>query len=143
MKNDKEKFKKDNLNIILDAIFKFAKNTAKEFYFKIWVKNPPKCPAFDGEVIQITRSGWEHIIDETSRTKTDVMGRLFVLERAKALLEKAVTFAEIVEREKAVYWVFDGMIKEVRIRVVVKSYSKRPKYFLTVIKKGSVEKYFE
>ena len=131
--------KNENLNMILDATFKFAKKTAKEFYFKIWAKNSPKCPAFGGEVIQITQDGWEHIAHDESKTKTDILGRLFVLERAKSLLERAVTFAEVIEREKAVYWIFDGIIDEIKIRVVVKSYDKRPKYFLTVIKKGTVE----
>ena len=85
---------KDNLDTILNQTFKYAKRIAREFYFYSWAKNPPKCPAFRREIVHITREGWEHIIDDTSRTKTDVLGRLFVLERAKLLLEKATTFSE-------------------------------------------------
>lgn len=134
MQNDKE-----NLNTILDATFKFAQKTARDFYFNVWAKNPPKCSAFDGEVIHITQEGWEHITHSEGKTKTDILGRLFVLERAKILLEKAVAFTEVIERDKAVYWIFDNIIDEIKIKVVVKSYDKRPKYFLTVIKKGSVD----
>lgn len=128
-----------NFDTILNRAFKYAKQIAKEFYFKEWTPNPPKCPAFDGEIVHITREGWEHIIDETARTKTDVLGRLFVLERAKALLEKATTFSEQHKRNKKEYWVFDSVINKIRLRVIVRSIENNPKHFLTVIKKGTIE----
>ncbi len=131
--------KNENLNTILDATFKFAKKTAKEFYFKIWVKNSPKCPAFGGEVINISHYGWEHLIHDENKTKSDIMGRLFVLERVKFLLETATTFSEKRIIKNREYWVFDSVIEDVRLRVVVKSIDNQPKHFLTVIKKGTVE----
>lgn len=133
------KFSSQNLDRILDYIFKYAKQIAKEFYFQEWASNSPKCPAFNGEIVHITREGWEHIIDETTRTKTDVLGRLFVLERAKALLEKATTFSEQHKRNEKEYWVFDSVINKIRLRVIVRSIENNPKHFLTVIKKGTIE----
>jgi len=127
------------LDTILNHTFKYAKKLAKDFYFNVWAKNSPKCPALGGEIINITREGWEHIIDETSRTKADVLGRLFVLERAKVLLETANIFTTKEKRQKGEYWIFDGVIKQVRIKVVVRSIEGTPKHFLTVIKKGTIE----
>lgn len=138
MKNDKE-----NLNTILDATFKFAKKTAKEFYFKIWAKNPPKCSAFDGEIIYITREGWEHTIKIIRRTKMDVLGRLFVLERAKLFLDEARLFQDhtekIINKKLHEYWIFEGIIEEVSVKVVIRSIAKGQKHFLSVIRKGSVK----
>lgn len=143
MQNYKEKLKKENLNTILDTTFKFAKKTAKEFYFKTWVKNPPQCPAFSGEVIHISREGWEHTIKEIRRTKMDVLGRLFVLERAKLLLDEAGLFQDhterIINKKLHEYWIFGGIIEEVSVKVVVRSIAKGQKHFLSVIRKGTVE----
>ncbi|MAG44780.1 hypothetical protein CL633_02720 [bacterium] len=130
---------KQKLDTILNKTFKFAKKTAKNFYFNTWAKNPPQCQALDNQIIAITREGWEHIIDDTSRTKTDVLGRLFVLERAKKLLEKTTTFSQKHTKNDKEYWVFDGVVKNIALRVVIRSIKKSPLHFLTVIKKGTVE----
>ncbi len=73
--------KLNSMDEIFHKTFKHAKQLAKEFYFGVWAKNPPRCQAFSGEMIHITREGWEHITHEEGKTKTDIMGRLFVLER--------------------------------------------------------------
>lgn len=127
-----------DFDTILNYTFLYAQKKAKEFYFKIWVQNFPRCPAFGGEVVYITREGWEHIIDDTGRTKSDVLGRLFVLERAKELLETATIFVTQEERKEKLYWIFDGVVADVRIKVVVRSINNGPKHFLTVIKKGTI-----
>ena len=84
--------KKKNLDKILNRTLKYAKKIAKKFYFQEWEKDPPKCPAFDGEIINITREGWEHIVHSEIKTKTDILGRLFVLERARELLQTATIY---------------------------------------------------
>ena len=53
-----QKTEDNNLDTILNRTFKYAKQTAKEFYFKKWAKDPPKPPAFEGEIVHITREGW-------------------------------------------------------------------------------------
>jgi len=133
MQNDK-----DNLNTILDATFKFAKKTAKEFYFKQWAKNPPACPAFDGEVINISHIGWAHITHEEYRTKMDILGRLFILERAKQLLEEMPRFQSHEKRDDIDYWVFEGVIATVSIRVIVRSVNQGERHFYSIVRKGTV-----
>jgi len=132
----------DQLNTILNATFKFAKQKAKEFYFRNWAKNPPVCPAFDGEVVNITREGWEHTIKEIRRTKMDVLGRLFILERAKKLLAEAALYQDhtekIINQQLHEYWVFYAILDEISIKVIVRSIAKGSKHFLSVIRKGTI-----
>jgi len=129
---------------IFHKTFKYAKQLAREFYFRVWAKSPPQCLAFGGEVVHVTREGWEHIIDDTARTRTDVLGRLFTLERAKKLLEEAATFQDHRERtdlpQKVEYWMFEAVIAEVKVRVIVRSIAGGPKHFLSVVKKGTIER---
>ncbi len=134
-KNKNKKF--DN---ILNQTLKYAKKLAKEFYFNNWSKNPPRCQAFGGEIINITREGWEHITHDEVKTKTDILGRLFVLERAKFLLETTSSFLKREYKEKYYYWIFEKIVNDVKIKVIVRSVGSKPKHFLSVIKKGSVEK---
>jgi len=129
---------KNNLDTIINQTLKYAKKIAKEFYFKEWAKNPPKCQAFDGEIIDITREGWEHITHHEVKTKTDVIGRLFVLERAKVLLETTTLFNIKEVKEEKTYWILEGAIQGVRIKVIVRSIDDGPKHFLSVIKKGTI-----
>lgn len=138
------KFSSQNLDTILNRVFKYAKQTAKEFYFQEWASNPPKCPAFDGEIVHITREGWEHVVTTIRRTKMDVLGRLFVLERTKKMLEESTTFQDYQkatdQKCKAEYWIFYGIVADVNIKIIVRSIKGGPKHFLSVVKKGSIEK---
>lgn len=138
---DKEPIQNRELKLdnILDKTFKYAKEIAKKFYFQQWVTNPPKCPAFEGDVVHITQEGWEHITHDESKTKTDILGRLFVLERAKILLEKIDTFSDKENRNRKEYWIFNDVIRGIKLRVVVRSIEGVPKHFLTAIKKGTIE----
>lgn len=47
-------FTNKKLDTVLNRTFKYAKQIAKEFYFKEWAPNPPKCPAFDIEKLLIS-----------------------------------------------------------------------------------------
>ena len=86
---------------IFHRTFKYAKQLAREFYFGVWAKTPPRCPAFGGETVSITREGWEHITHEEGKTKTDIMGRLFMLERAKRLLiERDIAYDARKQKQK-------------------------------------------
>ncbi|MFH0854015.1 MAG: hypothetical protein V1891_00780 [bacterium] len=131
---------KKQLDKIMRMTFKHAKKLARDFYFNEWVKNPPKCAAFDGEIIHISRIGWEHIMYDEAKTCMDVLGRLFVLERAKELLEYATQFQDYEKRGRREYWAFEAVIDEVKIRVIVEAVDKTEKHFLSVIRKGSVRK---
>ena len=129
-----------NLDIIFNNTFKHAKKLAKEFYFGDWVKNPPKCPAFKNEIIHISRIGWSHIVHDEAKTRMDILGRIFILERAKKLLETATQFQDYEKRDGNEYWSFNAVAQDIKIRVIVKAIQGKEKHFLSVIRKGSVQK---
>jgi hypothetical protein len=79
---------------IFEKTFRFAEQAARRFYFQIWKLNQQPCPAFQGEIVKITRVGWDHLLTARHRTKLDLLGRFFVLERAKHLLETSTQFQE-------------------------------------------------
>ena len=134
-------FDPHNLDSILDEVFGFAELLAKEFYFDHWAKNPPQSSAFNGEVIEITRAGWEHIIDDPRKSRMDKLGRILTFERAKALLEIASTFQDHQRSTngKIQFWGFSGVVELVKVRVIVRSVDDGPKHFYSVIRKGTVE----
>lgn len=132
--------KNQNLDTIFNDTFKYAKKLAKEFYFKNWVKNPLKCPAFKGEIIHISRIGWEHTIKELHKSKMDILGRFCILERAKKLLESATQFQDYEKRNGNEYWAFDAVVQDIKIRVIIRAIKGKEKHFLSVIRKGSVQK---
>lgn len=130
---------KKGLDTIMNGTFKHAKKLARNFYFNIWSKNPPKCSAFNGEIIHISRVGWEHIMYDEAKTCMDVLGRIFVLERTKKLLEIAQQFQNYEKRNGIEYWAFDAVVRNVKVRAIIESISGKEKHFLSVIRKGSVK----
>ena len=136
----KRKMQNQNLDTIFNNTFKYAKKLAKEFYFTNWAKNPSKCPAFKGEIIHISRIGWEHIIHDEAKTRMDILGKIFILERAKKLLETATQFQDYEKRNGNEYWVFNAVVQDIKIRVIIKAIEGKEKHFLSVIRKGSVQK---
>lgn len=60
--------KSESFDKILNKTLAHAKKIAKEFYFNKWSEEPPKCPAFEGEIVNITREGWEHTVKLIRRT---------------------------------------------------------------------------
>ena len=131
---------KDQLDKILDETFSYAKKISRDFYFNNWSKNPPKCPAFKGEVIHISRVGWEHITHDEAKTRMDILGRIFILERAKDLLETAGQFQDYEKRNGIEYWIFNAVAQGVKIRVIVRAIEGKEKHFLLVVRKGSIQK---
>ena len=126
---------------ILKQVFDYAEKLAKDFYFNIWAKNPPKCPVFDGETVHITRAGWEHIVDDPKKSRLDKLGRFCTFERAKALLETATLFQDYIKSSdgRFEFWGINGVVDLVKVRVIVRSVNEGPKHFYSVIRKGSVE----
>ena len=132
--------KNQNLDIIFNSTFKYAKKLAKEFYFKNLVKNSIKCPTFKKEIIHISRIGWEHIAHDEAKTRMDILGRFFVLERAKKLLETTTQFQDYEKRNGNEYWIFNAVVEGIKIRVIIRAIQGKEKHFLSVIRKGSVQK---
>ena len=126
---------------IFNSTFKYAKKTAKRYYFKQWAKVNSRCPAFEGEVVNIGREGWEHTVKIVRRTKMDVLGRLFCLEYARSILDTATSFQEYTRNKKAgvEFWVFTSIVGATKVSVVVRSVNNGRKHFYSVIRKGSIE----
>ena len=128
------------LDEIFDKVFDYAKKLAQEYYFKTWSKRPPHCPAFGGESIHISREGWEHLALFHKRTRFELLGRFFALERAKQLLETATHFQDHTHRGEVEFWSFEAEVDGAKIKVIVRSVHGGSKHFYSVIRKGSVHK---
>lgn len=131
------------LDTIFENVFNYAKKLARDFYFEVWSKSPPHCPAFDGEVIHVSREGWEHLALFHKRTRFELLGRFFVLERAKHLLETATHFQQHIRRGEVEFWSFEAEVEGVSLKVIVRSIRGGPKHFYSVVRKGSVHKEVE
>ncbi|MBI4530696.1 MAG: hypothetical protein HY709_04170 [Candidatus Latescibacteria bacterium] len=81
-----------NLDTVFDKTFRFAESEARRFWFQIWRKTQQPCLAFEGETVKITHLGWEHLLHAERPSRLDVLGRFFVLERAKHLLETSTHY---------------------------------------------------
>ena len=126
------------LDDIFDSVFKFTKKLAQEFYFSKWNKTPSHCPAFDGEIIHVSREGWEHLALFHKRTRFELLGRFFVLERAKYLLDTATHFQQHIRRGEIEFWSFEAEVDGIFIKVIIRSIRGGTKHFYSVIRKGSV-----
>lgn len=135
--------KKKNFDKIFNKTFRYSKKLTKEFYFKIWRKNPPKCPAFGGERINVSRELWDHVLYAKKRPKTEILGRFFVFERAKCLLEIVVKYSAYRKKGKEQFWLLTGKVKGVRVKVVIRSINKGEKHLYSIIRKGNLEKELE
>ncbi len=102
-----------------------------------------RCPAFNGEEIFFTSEGFNHIlyrIKRQERERRAQLTRFRLLELAKELLEKTNTFQECEEYSEQILvsrhkrkewrplcikdWGFVAVIKNTRIKVVVKRVGK-------------------
>ncbi len=63
---------------------------------------------------------------------------------ARKLLEESAAFQDYEERtnvgHKVEYWIFEAVVEDVKVRVIVRSIKGGHKHFLSVIKKGTIEK---
>lgn len=131
--------KQQELSNIFNKVFRHTKKLAKDYYFNDWAKNPPKCSAFNNETVAVGREGWEHTTTTIRRTKMDVLGRLFCLEKARHLLEKATTFQDYRKIRDMEFWVLESVVDNTKIKVVIRSIKGGHKHFYSVIRRGSVE----
>jgi len=129
-------FTMSDLDTIFEKAFSFAKQEARQFYFQAWRQDQKPCPAFNGEVVRITRVGWDHFLTARHRTKLDLLGRFFVLERAKRLLETSPQFQEYEQRGSEEFWVIIGIVDRMRVKVVVRSIKQGPKHLYSVLGVG-------
>lgn len=113
---------------------KLTKATKKAWkFYSEWRKTGSKCPAFGGEIIYVSRLGWDHLLSSRKhRTKVEKILRLNALPLAQKILEISTTFQEYRRDRGITFWAFVATIEGKQIKVVVSSKNKK-KYFLSVI----------
>ena len=109
--------------------YKKARDIAEIFYFKKWHNKEKIAPAF-GEIVYISRAGWDHIVFQKKRSKAEQLRRLKALPQAKKLIETATTYQEHRSQGENHYFALIGFIQGLRIKVVIRSKGKSNKKFL-------------
>src|SRR3989338_11493301 len=76
-------------------------------FYDLWRKTGSKSPAFDGEMIYVSRLGWDHLLNpRKKRSKIEKIRRLKVLPLAKKLIEQSTTYQEYRTDRGISYWAF-------------------------------------
>lgn len=118
--------------------FKKQVNDAKHFYFNVWRGSEKPCPAFGGEVVKVTRAGWNHILFSPKRESLEMLRRLRLLPCAKRMIENAKIVKEYRREGEVEYWSIEEVIEKKKIRVVVRSKNGGPKHFFSVFMKKKI-----
>lgn len=114
------------------SIFKKTQQRAWKFYYQ-WRKTGSKSPAFGGEMIYVSRLGWDHLLDpRKKRSKIEKIRRFKALSLAKKLIEQSTTYQEHRTDRDISYWAFVAFLDGQKIKVVISARNKK-KYFLSVI----------
>ena len=113
---------------------RFEKIQSKaKIYYEEWRKKGSYSPALK-EHINITRFGWNHLIDPRKRrSKVQKIKRFQALPLAKNIIETSTTFQEHRVDDAIHYYAFIAEISGKRIKVVVSNKTGKPKIFLSVI----------
>lgn len=117
------------------------KNKARNVYFKI---GAVKCPAFPKEKIIFNAKGFNHLFykgDRSGRDKKEIFVRIKLLPLAVKLLKIATILQEEAsyvghfknKRKEFKFWVFEGVLEERRIKVVIRQIGQGRKHFWSVI----------
>jgi len=88
---------------------------ARQYYFHEWRGNEKISPAF-GEIVYVTRVGWDHIVLHKRRLIVDKVIRLRKLPLAREVLESATTYQTV--QTKGAYMLYG--IKAIKGETVVK-----------------------
>ena len=112
--------------------FEKAQIRAWSFYER-WRKSGSASPAFNGEMIYVTRLGWDHLVDPRKhRTTKEKIRRFEALPLAKKLLEMSTTYQEYRQDHGISFWAFQANLEGKKIKVIVSAKNKK-KCFLSVI----------
>jgi len=120
------------------------KGQAWKFYNQ-WRGKPSFSPALKAKV-NISRKGWLHIsgaFGGKKRTFADIFRRLFLLPKAKEIIETSTTIQDIKKKEKKTFYALEAMVeveennkKELRkVRVILIEDKKGNKIFYSVMDK--------
>jgi len=109
--------------------YKILRDKTENFYFKKWRGKEKIAPAF-GEIVYISRAGWDHIVFQKKRSKAEQARRLKAIPLAKILLETSTTYQEYRTQKGTEYFALVGFVQNLRIKIVVRSKGKKGKKFL-------------
>lgn len=102
-------------------------------FYDHWRKTGSKSPAFDGEMIDVSRLGWDHLLNPLKkRSRIEKIRRLKALPLAKKLIEQSTTYQDHRTDREISFWAFVAYLNGQQIKVVVSARNKK-KYFLSVI----------
>jgi hypothetical protein len=93
---------------------------AKMYYFNDWRGNEIIIPAF-GEIVYISKLGWNHIVHHPRRKLKDKIIRLKKLPLAREVLEKSTTYQTVEVRGQIYYYGIQAIVKDTRVKIVVTS----------------------
>ena len=101
------------------------------------------CPAFN-TFIQITRSGWNHIVKSKDREKKELIFRLRYLHLVPVVIKKTTT----IQRETIHYkkcgvvkiWSFIAIESMSTVEVVIRQIANQPRHLFSFIYKGASPK---
>mgnify|MGYP000936067658 CR=1 FL=1 len=125
------------------------RESSENFYKKI---GAIRCPAFNNELVHFTAEGFNHLVykgPRHERSQNDQITKFKLLPNAKNIIEISTTFQEydeslimvrkkrfkkIAEESSTVkYWGFVAIIKNFRVKVVIRQIGNGQKHFLSVI----------
>ena len=120
---------------------KTLREKAKEKYAKI---GEISCSAFPNETIIYNAKGLNHIFYKrarSGRSKINAATKVRLLDRAVELLERSTVFQEEdsysgiyrKKRRKHKFWAFEGVIRNRRIKVIIRQIGRGKKHFWSVI----------
>ncbi|KKU74545.1 MAG: hypothetical protein UX99_C0011G0001 [Candidatus Amesbacteria bacterium GW2011_GWB1_47_26] len=91
---------------------------ARQYYFQEWRGNEKICPAF-GEIVYVTRVGWNHIVHHKRRLIVDKVIRLKKLPLAREVLESATTYQTVQTRGEYTLYGIKAIKGDTVVKVVV------------------------
>ncbi|MFA4889075.1 MAG: hypothetical protein WC628_05835, partial [Candidatus Omnitrophota bacterium] len=130
-------------NFLFNLFFNALSKAARKFYFDILVKQEIKVPAFDGEKVDISRSGWQHLVYENDRSRLNLISRLLALPKVAGVLTSEEVQPDYQKRGNEEFWAFSGIVDDVLVKVVVRSIKGGKKHFYSVIWHGERRQIFE
>lgn len=119
--------------------YKDIEAKAKDFYFNKWRGNEKIIPAF-GEIVYVTKIGWNHIVHHPRRTLLDKIIRLKKLELAKQVLETSNHYQALEIRGQFYYYGIQAIIDNTRVKVIVTSKGAKGKKILFSVMFKSISK---
>ncbi|MBU2635157.1 hypothetical protein KJ841_01620 [Patescibacteria group bacterium] len=137
--------------------YQIIRKNAYNFYRKI---GRIRCPALNNEFVHFNAEGFNHLIykrKRSERNKNDQIMKFKLLPKAKHIIEISTTYQEYDEslteidrkkfkkkvRETVIvnYWGFIAIIKNYRVKVIIRQIGNGQKHFWSVMPAWAISQY--